>query len=200
MNMKRNLKLLALTILGSWMAGDVLAEEHYVVGNATASGWNTGESQRSPVAMMKVSDNIWIWTGKITGGDNRFRIPDGGWGGLWATTNGDLLGSEEKPLKNNQDEGDYSFRVAEDGIYKVTLNTSTTKIKAEKLEEPAKDGDYYQIATVADYYWLAGAVTSGEVNYKAKLTSDLDFSTDGFFPLSSINTDLRASLTEQVIR
>lgn len=184
MNMKRNLKLLALTILGSWMAGDVLAEEHYVVGNATASGWNTGESQRSPVAMMKVSDNIWIWTGKITGGDNRFRIPDGGWGGLWATTNGDLLGSEEKPLKNNQDEGDYSFRVAEDGIYKVTLNTSTTKIKAEKLEEPAKDGDYYQIATVADYYWLAGAVTSGEVNYKAKLTSDLDFSTDGFFPLS----------------
>jgi len=181
--MKKSLKLLALTILGSWMAGSVFAEDHYVVGEATV-GWVYEAYDRSPTAMVNVSENVWIWSGKI-GAGKVFRITDGGWGGHWATNNEDLLGAGEKNVKNTQDGGDYSFKVADEGYYKVTLNTSTLKIKAEKLTEPSKDGDYYLISSVDDYYWFAGKVTSAESSTaKARLTADLDFSEKGFFPLA----------------
>ena len=182
--MKNNLKLIVIAVLCMWMGQKMSAEEHYVVGNATI-GWTNNVYDRSPVAMVNVSENVWVWSGRITfGNDVRFRITDGGWGGHWATVAGDLLGSEEKSLKASQEGGDNSFVVAEEGIYKVTVNTSTLKIKAEKMSEPSKDGDYYLIGSVNDYYWYAGTVTSGEQNYKARLTADLDFSETGFFPLS----------------
>lgn len=170
------------------MAGSAFAEDHYVVGNATC-GWVYEAYDRSPTAMVNVSENVWVWTGRISAKNNnnetlRFRITDGGWGGHWATVDGDELGSEEKSLKASQDGGDFSFVVAEDGIYKVTVNTSTLKIKAEKMSEPSKDGDYYLISSVNDYYWYAGKVTSGEQTLKARMTADLDFATDGFFPLA----------------
>ena len=189
--MKKNFKFLFLTVLGTWMAGSAMAEEHYLVGGNTASGWNTGEDTRSTVAMMNVSENTWIWCGKLTVGDpdndnGRFKIPSSadGWDGYWAPAQNTYLTSEWSDLSTSG-AGDNKFRIAEEGIYKITINTSTLKIKAEKLTEPTKDGDYYQIGTVADYYWFAGAVTSGEQNYKARLTADLDFSTDGFFPVGS---------------
>ena len=160
-----------------------MAEDHYVVGNATV-GWTDNAYDRSPTAMVNVTENVWVWSGHISTDGNRFRITDGGWGGHWATADGDLLGSEEKDLKASQNGGDYSFVVAEEGIYRVTVNTSTLKIKAEKLTEPSKDGGYYLIGSVDDYYWYAGTVTSGEQTLKARLTADLDFGTAGFFPLS----------------
>ncbi len=182
--MKKNLKLFVLAVLGSWMAGSVMAEDHYVVGNATV-GWVYEAYDRSPAAMVNVSENVWVWSGKISVADNvRFRITDGGWGGHWATSDGDLLGSEEKSLKASQDGGDFSFVVSEEGVYRVTVNTSTLKIKAEKLTEPGKDGDYYKIDNVDDYYWYAGMVTSTGDALKARLTADLDFSTTGFFSLA----------------
>ena len=176
-------KLLSLITLMA-MALVVQARDLYVVGNATTD-WTGDAYHRSPAAMVNVSDNVWIWAGKIKiGTDVRFRITDSGWGGYWAQANNAQLGSEELSMKDNQDEGDYSFTVPEEGYYKVTINTSTLKIKAEKLTEPSKDGDYYLLASVSDYYWFAGYVTSGEQTAKARLTENLDFTTDGFFPLS----------------
>lgn len=160
-----------------------MAEDHYVVGSATI-GWTDNAYDRTPTAMVNVSDNVWVWTGHISADGNLFRITDGGWGGHWALEGGALLGSEELGLKNNQNDGDFSFQVAAEGIYRVTANFATLKIKAEKLTEPSKDGDYYLIGSVDDYYWYAGTLTSGQQTLKARLTTDLDFSTAGFFPLS----------------
>lgn len=165
-----------------------MAEDHYLVGGCTASGWNAGAFNRSPVAMVNVSDNVWVWAGKLTigdGDDGRFKIPDsdGGWDGYWAPAQGTVLTSEWSDLSTNSS-GDYKYCVAEEGVYRVTINTNTQKIKAEKLTEPSKDGDYYLIGSVNDYYWYAGTVTSGEQTLKARLTSDLDFATVGFFPLA----------------
>ena len=56
-----------------------MAEDHYLVGGCTASGWNAGAFNRSPVAMVNVSENVWVWAGKLTigdGDDGRFKIPD----------------------------------------------------------------------------------------------------------------------------
>ncbi len=138
--------------------------------------------------MVNVAENVWIWCGKITTGEGdagRFKIPNSndGWEGYWAPAQGTVLTSEWSNLSTNGT-GDYKFCVAEEGIYKVTINTNTLKIKAEKLSEPTKDGDYYLLGGVADYYWYAGSVTSGENTLKARMTADLDFTTDGFFPLA----------------
>ena len=186
--MKRVFRILVLLVLGLWTGGNAMAEDHYLVGGCTASGWNAGAYNRSPVAMVNVSENVWVWAGKLTtgdGDDGRFKIPDsdGGWDGYWAPAQGTVLTSEWSDLSTNSS-GDYKYCVAEEGVYRVTINTNTQKIKAEKLTEPSKDGDYYLIGSVNDYYWYAGTVTSGEQALKARLTANLDFATVGFFPLA----------------
>ena len=184
------MRLLLLAALASWTAGSAWADSHYLVGGCTASGWSAGEYNRSAVAMMNVSDNVWIWTGRLTigdGDDGRFKIPNGpdGWDGYWAPAQGTVLTSEWSALSTDG-AGDYKYCVAEEGIYKVTINTLTLQIKAEKLPEPSKDGDYYLISSVADYYWFAGAVNTTETQtLKARLTADLDFADGGFFPIAS---------------
>ena len=181
--MKRTFKILTLLVLGLWTGGNAMAEDHYVNGAGTV-GWLSGnEYNLSPVAMVNVKDDVWVWSGKIKSGE-RFRITGLNWGGFWATSDSDVLGTEEKNLKNTQDGGDFSFVVNEEGIYRVTADFTNLKIKAEKMAEPSKDGDYYLIGSVDNYYWYAGTVTFGEQTFKARLTADLDFGTAGFFPLS----------------
>ena len=189
--MKQNFKLFLLTVLGIWMAGSAWAEEHYLVGGCTDSGWNTGSYHRLGVAMQKINSDTWVWYGKLTvgeGDNGRFKIPDGigSWDGYWAPSQGTVLTSDWSDLSTNGG-GDYKFCVSEEGLYKVTINTTTKKIKAEKLtNEPSKDGDYYLIGSVADFCWFAAYIATNETNAsKARLTADLDFSTDGFFPLAS---------------
>lgn len=189
--MRKNLKLFLLTVLGTWMAGSAMAEEHYLVGGCTDSGWETGSYHRIGVAMMRVNTDTWVWYGKLTTGEGdngRFKIPNsiGGWDGYWAPAQGTVLTSEWSDLSTSGD-GDYKYCVSEAGLYKVTINTSTKKIKAEKLGDgPQKDGDYYLIGSVADFCWFAAYVATNETNAsKARLTADLDFSNDGFFPLAS---------------
>ena len=180
--MKRIFRILVLLVLGLWTGGSAMADDHYVVGAATV-GWVYDAYDRTPAAMVNVSENVWVWTGTIKANE-RFRITDGGWGGHWATIDGDVLGSEEKSLKTNQDSGDFSFIVEEGGVYRVTADFTSLTIKAEKMVEPSKDGDYYLIGSVNDYHWYAGTVTSGEQTLKARQTADLDFATVGFFPLA----------------
>lgn len=189
--MKQNFKLFLLTVLGIWMAGSAWAEEHYLVGGCTDSGWETGSYHRIGVAMQKINSDTWVWYGKLTvgeGDNGRFKIPNGigSWDGYWAPSQGTVLTSDWSDLSTNGS-GDYKFCVSEEGLYKVTINTTEKKIKAEKLtNEPSKDGDYYLIGSVADFCWFAAYIATNETNAsKARLTADLDFSTDGFFPLAS---------------
>ena len=198
--MKNNLKLIIIAVLCMWMGQKTSAEEHYLVGGCTDSGWNTGSYHRLGVAMMKVNSNTWVWYGKLTTGEDdngRFKIPDGinSWNGYWAPAQGTVLTSEWSDLSTSGD-GDYKFCVAEEGLYKVTIDTSNKKIKAEKLTNaPSKDGDYYLIGSVADFCWFAAYVATNETNAsKARLTADLDFSTDGFFPLGSDKHKFRGEI------
>lgn len=191
--MKKNLKLFVLAVLGSWMGGSVMAEEHYLVGGATPCGWSSGEDARSAAALMNVSENTWIWCGKLTTGDGdngAFKIPDtsGGWDGYWAPSEWCPLAPGVAVQLSTDGTGDRKFSPTANGIYKVTINTSEKTILAELLTAPTLIDGYYQIATLQDYYWFAGSVTSGEQSLKARLTADLDFSTDGFFPIGSERT------------
>lgn len=168
----------------------VNAEEHFLVGGCTASGWNAGLWQRSQVQMVKVGETSeWICCLKLTVGDGdngRFKIPNSadGWDGYWAPAQGTVLTPEWSDMTTNGG-GDNKWCVAEEGVYIVTINTATQKIKAEKLTAPSKDGDFYLVGSENDYYYAVGAITSGETTSKIRLTADLNFAGKGFFPLAS---------------
>ena len=54
------------------------------------------------------------------------------------------------------------------------------KIKADKLNEPAKDGDVFLISNLNDYWYFAAYIATNDTkNAKARLTADLTF--DGNF-------------------
>ena len=171
----------------------IYADEWYLVGGCTDSGWNAGESTRSSVRAYTSDGTTWVWAGKLTtaeGDAGRFKIPNStnGWDGIWATTDNQLLSSDWSDLSTeNIDNNDYKFRVESAGYYLITFNSSTKKIKAEKLTaEPTKDGDYYQISNVDEYYWFAAYIaTDNTKNAKARLTANLDFSGKTFLPLAS---------------
>lgn len=184
--MKKIILFILLIVIGQpgW------ADEYYLVGGATQSGWNSGEFHRVGVRAYTLDSTTWVWTGKLTTGEGdagRFKIPCsvGGWDGFWAPTQGTVLTSEWSDLSTNNS-GDNKFCVAQEGFYLVTFNTSTNKIKAEYLGELTKDGDYILISSVEDYYKFVGYIGSDATKTaKARLTADLDFAGKVFYPMGS---------------
>ena len=169
----------------------IWAEEHYLVGGCTDSGWNAGAWERSAVRAYSADGTTWVWVGKLTvgeGDNGRFKIPDSdnGWDGFWAPEQGTVLTSEWSALSTDGTD-DKKFCVTEEGLYKVTFTTGDTKqIKAEKLTEPSKDGEYYLVSSVDDYYWFAAYIATDDTKTaKARLTADLDFSGKTFTPMAS---------------
>ena len=191
--MKKLLLFLALAAgtLTAW------ADEYYLVGGATDSGWTNGEWNRSAVRAYTADGTIWAWAGKLTTGEGdngRFKLPnvaesDGSWStGLWATSQDYVLTSEYPENSNltTNSGGDNKFRVSEEGYYLITFNTSTMKIKAEKLSAPSMAGDYFLISSVNDYYYFAAYIATDDTkNAKARLMTDLSFEGKTFTPMAS---------------
>ncbi len=161
-----------------------------IVGGATSSGWTDNEWQRTVGRMVRTAENTWVWVGtlKNDSGDNgRFKLPTDltGWShGYWAPSQDYVIGSTEADLSTSGT-GDNKFRVSEAGMYRITVYTDRLKIKAEKLSEPSKDGDYYLLGSVDAFMWFAGHVTSGQSGAKARLTANISFEGKDFFPISS---------------
>ena len=76
--------------------------------------------------------------------------------------------------------GDNKWKVASDGVYKITVNTSDKTIKAESatMTIPTLTDGYYQIGTADDLVNFADAINKGAIapSVKAKLTSDINMS------------------------
>ena len=168
--------LLAAATLPGW------ADEYYLVGGATECGWNGGEWNRSTVRATQTGDNTWVAAVRLTAGDDRFKILNGPdeWdtNGIWGSeADQELTSSWKDYVTTNNDQ---LFRVAEEGMYLVSFNTSTKKIKADKLTEPSKDGEYFLISNLNDYWYFAAYIADGSrKTAKARLTNDLTF--DGNF-------------------
>lgn len=178
------MKKLLITLLLAAAALPGWADEYYLVGSATECGWNAGEWQRSTVRATQTGTNTWVAAVRLTAGEgDNFKILNGPdeWdnNGIWATSENQVLTSDWQNYSNAND-GDKTFCVAEEGMYLVSFNTSTQKIKADKLTEPSKDGDYFLISNLNDYWFFAAYIASGNTNTaKARLTADLTF--DGNF-------------------
>jgi len=181
--------LLAAVTLPGW------ADEYYLVGGCTENNWANPPSEynRSTVRAYSGDGTNWAWAGYISAASNddsgRFKIPNSatGWDGFWAPAQNTVITAEGVNLSStNTNNGDYKFRLAETGYYLITFNTSDKKIYANKLTEPSKNGDYFLISNLNDYYYFAAYIATAETkNAKARLTADLSFEGKTFVPLAS---------------
>ena len=194
--------LLAAAVLPGWADETQMT----IIGGATSIGWwtSTGQAesqreyQRTVGRMVRTAENTWVWVGTLTNGSGDagcFKITNGSgntaWDGYWAPSENKEVGNnntEEFNLSTEKPGGnDWKFYVTTTGMYRITidLSQSTKTMKVEKLTEPSKVGDYYQLGTVEEFMWFAGKVTSEESSTaKAKLTTDISFSGKNFFPLA----------------
>lgn len=183
------MKKLFTFILALMFTMCINAEEYFVVGGCTPSGWADKAHGRSIVQMFKINADEWFWVGRLkvgSGDDGLFKIckSQEGWDNcFYAPSQGTQLSSEWSDMTNDGND-DCKWCVEESGIYLVTINTSTMKIKAEKLTAPSIEGTFFLVGSVEDYYYAAGSNTSEE-HADIRLTADLDFTGKPFIPMSS---------------
>lgn len=177
--------LLAAAVLPGW------AEDLYLVGNALSVDWNINNALRA-TKMAETSTNVFEWTGYFkASGQFKILTNKDSWDYGYNATSSLVTLSEPSGIQDRSG-GDNQWKVASDGVYKITVNTSDKTIKAESatMTIPALTDGYYQIGTADDLVNFADAINKGAIapSVKAKLTSDIDMSgrTD-FTPISCAN-------------
>ena len=179
--------LMAAAGLQSW------AEELYLVGNAVSVDWNINNALRA-TKMTETSPSVFEWTGYFkASGEFKILTNKDSWDyGYNPSSSPVILSDQGSDVQDRQSVGDNKWKVASDGVYKITVNTSDKTIKAESatMTIPTLTDGYYQIGTADDLVNFADAINKGAIapDVKAKLTSDIDMSGRAdFTPISCAN-------------
>ena len=177
--------LLAAATLPGW------AEDLYLVGSAVSIDWNINNAMRA-TKMTETSANVFEWTGYFkASGQFKILTNKDSWDYGYNATSSLVTLSEPSSIQDRNG-GDNQWKVASDGIYKITVNTSEKTIKAESatMTIPTLTDEYYQIGTASDLKNFADAINKGaiEPSVKAKLTADIDMaSITDFTPICCAN-------------
>jgi hypothetical protein len=177
--------LLAAATLPGW------AEDLYLVGSAVSIDWNINNAMRA-TKMTETSANVFEWTGYFkASGQFKILTNKDSWDSGYNATSSIVTLSGPSGIQDRSG-GDNQWKVASDGIYKITVNTSDKTIKAESatMTIPTLTDGYYQIGTANDLKNFADAINKGaiEPSVKAKLTADIDMaSITDFTPICCAN-------------
>ncbi|MBR6031475.1 MAG: SusF/SusE family outer membrane protein [Bacteroidaceae bacterium] len=177
--------LLAAGTLTGW------AEDLYLVGSAVSIDWNINNAMRA-TKMTETSTNVFEWTGYFkASGQFKILTNKDSWDYGYNATSSLVTLSEPSSIQDRSG-GDYQWKVASDGIYKITVNTSDKTIKAESatMTIPTLTDGYYQIRTANDLKNFADAINKGAIapSVKAKLTANIDMtSITDFTPICCAN-------------
>ena len=96
--------------------GEVPLKNLFLVGNATAAGWNNNNNN-TPLFRDATNPDVYNFTGKFTAGEFKLLEERGAWQPQWGLENGALTSSEIL----GGDPG--TFNVSSDGYYVLTLNS-----------------------------------------------------------------------------
>ena len=179
--------LLVAATLPGW------AEDLYLVGNAVSIGWNIKNAMRATkMTETGSSTNVYEWTGYFkASGQFKILTNKDSWDYGYNATSSIVILSEPSSIQDRSG-GDNQWKVASDGIYKITVNTSEKTIKAESatMTIPTLTDGYYQIGTANDLKNFADAINKGAIapSVKAKLTANIDMnSITDFTPICCAN-------------
>ena len=185
--MKKSIKLLLLTVLGTWMAGSAWAgtgEQLYLVGDATTIGWSGDGSIRQTTRMTETDPGVYVWTGFLKHGGEGFKICDsaGGWDGYRSSSSSGVAmsGTGSDNCHKNGDDYKWNPTNTDWQCFTITLNTNNSTLSWEpgvyEVLTAGSDG-YFSIGTAEDLNKLAFMYRNNinNVAYKAKLTADIDY-------------------------
>ena len=166
-----------------------LADEYYIVGDATPWGWVTGDA-RNNTKMTETSSGVYVWTGLLKRAEGFFICNSlNGWSGVGSSVpkadgayNIADIGSdtyESGDNKWNPVNTDWQF-------FTITLNTNTQKVSWEAGESFVADGNgYYNISNAQELNGFSAIVNTNQ-SVKAKLTADIDYTA---YPKGFIGTN-----------
>jgi len=118
------MKKLFLILSGVIISLGVLAQDYsqlYMVGPATAAGWDNGRAV--PMSLNEGSDAVFSWTGQMGTGQFKFLNASGSWSSSFtsASTDATVVLNQSFSLLFN-DQSDTKFKIATAGLYKVTVD------------------------------------------------------------------------------
>ena len=178
--------LLAAVTLPGW------AEELYLVGSAVSIDWNINNAMRA-TKMTETSTSVFEWTGYFkASGEFKILTNKDSWDNGYNPTSATVTLSDQNSGIQDRSGGDNKWKVASDGVYKITVNTSDKTIKAESatMSIPTLTDGYYQIGTANDLKNFADAINKGAIapSVNAKLTANIDMtSITDFTPICCAN-------------
>ena len=178
--------LLAAVTLPGW------AEDLYLVGSAVSIDWNINNAMRA-TKMTETSTNVFEWTGYFkASGEFKILTDKDSWDNGYNPTSATVTLSDQNSGIQDRSGGDNKWKVASDGVYKITVNTSDKTIKAESatMTIPTLTDGYYQIGTANDLKNFADAINKGAIapSVNAKLTKNIDMtSITDFTPICCAN-------------
>lgn len=134
------------------------ADGLYLVGDATPAGWTPENG--TPCAQQ--DDYTFVYEGPLTVGEMKLTVdPTAGWGGTWVHSpeGGTVInrqGVASADLDIHGGDPDNKWKVEEAGIYRLTFDLRTWKLKAEYLSEiPA--GSFF-----TTHLYMVGDATLGQ--------------------------------------
>ncbi len=145
-----------------------LKRELYLVGDATAAGWNP-DNNNTPIFRDAENDDIYYFEGRFAGGDGveGFKLLEslGNWQPQWginegAATSSDILGDDPQ-----------AFPVSDDAYYSFTLNAADGTYTFESID-----------ASSAPTYSAMGIIGTATTGDDSGWNQDIDFTQSTFNP------------------
>ncbi len=191
-------------------AFEAAPEALWMVGSATAGGWDL--AQATPMDIIEGEEGGFQWSGELGAGELKFLLTTDGWvpgygreddthlylrDHLWEDENGNRVDDEALP---HQDTRDDKFIIAEQGLYKISLNINALTITITKTAGP-KYFDMYLVGSAfatplsmfrCGYAFLA---TAANLNGTMHFSNSADDSGDKYYA-SKENPGEEASLIQ----
>jgi len=118
------MKKLFFILSGVIISLGVLAQDYsqlYMVGPATAAGWDSGSAV--PMSLNDGSDGIFTWTGQMATGQFKFLNASGSWSNSFTSASSDATVVLDKSFSLIfNDQSDIKFEIATAGLYTVTVD------------------------------------------------------------------------------
>lgn len=167
-----------------------LADEYYIVGDATPWGWVTGDG-RKPAQMTETSSGVYVWTGLLKRAEGFYICNSlNNWSGV-----GSSVPKAGGAAYNIADIGSDTYTSGDNKWnpvntdwqnFTITLDTNNGTLSWEAGESFVADGDgYYQISNAQELNWFSIIVNNNQ-SAKAKLTADIDYTA---YPKGFIGTN-----------
>ncbi|RRO26149.1 SusF/SusE family outer membrane protein [Flavobacteriaceae bacterium 14752] len=162
-----DVQIVFVRLLSNDGGGDVPLIDLFLVGNATAAGWDNNNNN-TPIIRDPENPDVYTFTGKFSGNPNEFKLLEerGAWQPQWGLDNGVFSSSDDLGF----DPGSFVVSGSE-GYYSLTVNTADGTSEFIPFDETGS-------TTFATIGIIGSATTGDDTGWSA----DMDMTQSSFDP------------------